>query len=413
MRKFGCLKELFACDNDISELKPLENCRFLKYADLSANHISDPTPAFASEMLSKINLSHNEISDFELLKKFSGAYYNKDIFEYEITVDVRYNCMTTLTESDVSAILKQYRSGNMLVPNIDINFYYSEQSESTLNPIPMRSYSIQDAVVTREALCRSKLSTVLGFTPYPSDANTGNNLVWSCSEEGYFDSEGNILVKPEQITSCRTLTVTATVPSGSSAKSVVTGTASQSVTLTINAPEIYSAYLTQNACLPNTLVYFTVVTNPYVSKLVLATDALGEHKIISTYSSMSSAPLLASNGSRAKTFVLPSSVTSTTGEHHLYLYALDSEDNFATIKTQDICTLAPTFGFKELGTLKVSESIPDATALEVRGTEFVNRYGEAASFAVCIPGTNVLYCMSLKETEYGLPEWRNWQTPGT
>ncbi|MBQ6381927.1 MAG: S8 family serine peptidase [Clostridia bacterium] len=384
LQKFTSLKYLYANSNAIVDISPLSGMKHIEHLELNNNQIQDPNPAFASDMLSYIDLSHNKLVDHTQLLNYKGAYHDSDFNSSTITFKVDYNNMTGLTtayaNTIISAITANNTKGGVLIATT-INFTYSNQT-APASTTPMTSFKIENKTVTREELCSGNLNlnSITGFTAYPSGANQYNYLNWTCSEEGYFSSDGTILAAPEEITSCRTLTLTGTAPEASGATSTVTGTPSQTIKLTITAPEVYNAYLTDRVLQTGNQSGIIVTTNQYATKVFLKFTKSGSSDIVVRGSMPDTS--IASGGSKTTLFSIPSSVTGTAGNYSCYVYPSTDAEVYGTTANDDV-TGKSTYPYKYLGYLYVKDSVETATdTINVTYDSNVNRYGQSAIYAV-------------------------------
>lgn len=386
IEKFTSLRFLYADSNSIKDISPISGMTHIEHIELSNNQIEDPNPAFASDFANYIDLSHNKLSDHTQLYNYKGAYHSSSFKSEEITLKFDYNNMTGLTSSVASAIKSYIETNNTKSGTLyatTINFTYTNQTTPT-STTPMTSFKIADTTVTREALCSGNLNlnSITGFTAYPSSANKYNYLTWTCSEDGYFSSDGSVLVTADQITSCRTLTLTGTAPAASSATSTVTGTESQTIKLTITAPEIYNAYLSDRVAKTGSDVYISIVTSLDTDRLYLR-SGLSDSATTYCYFPMSTVTSLkASDQCKCVIYHVPDSITATAGNYPLYLFAADADGNYTTNSTSDASGKS-SYPYKSLGTLYIKDSIDSsAETLNVTYDSKVNRYGQAAVFSV-------------------------------
>ena len=384
IEKFTSLKYLYANSNAIVDISALSGMTHIEKIELNNNQIEDPNPAFASDFLNYVDLSHNKIVDHTQLLNYKGAYHSSELYSEKIDFYVDYNNMTSLTtavaNNIISAITSNNTKGGKLYATT-INFTYTNQT-APVSTTPMTSFKLEDKTVSREVLCSGNLNlnAITGFTAYPSGANQYNYLTWSCSEGGYFASDGTVLVSPEEITSCRTLTLTGTAPAASGAKSTVTGTASQTIKLTITAPEIQNAYLSDRVIKTGSNAGIIVSTNQYTDRVYMRFSKSGAEDI-TIYGNMPETAV-ASGGSKITLFVLPTSVIGTAGNYSCYVYPADSAGNYGTAGNQDVSGKS-TYPYKYLGYLYVKDSVTAATdTINVTYDTKVNRYGQAALFAV-------------------------------
>lgn len=385
IQKFTSLKYLYANSNQITDISPISGMKHIERIELSNNQIEDPNPAFSSKFLNYLDLSHNKLVDHTQLFNFSGAYYNSNFNSEEITFKVDYNNMTglssTIANNIINTIITNNTKGGTAYAKT-VNFTYTNQTTPTETK-PMTSYKISDMTVSRDVLCAGNLNmnTITGFTAYPSGANQYNYLTWSCSEDGYFAADGTVLVSPEEITSTRTLTLTGTAPSASGATSTVTNTASQTIKLTITAPEIYNAYLADRVIATGRQTGVVLTTNQYTSRAYIKITKSGSTDSTTIYGDMTNSDLKASGTSKTALYSLPTSVTSTAGTYTVYVYPADASGNYGTTSNIDVSGKS-TFPYKYAGTLYVKDSVDTSTdTLNVTYDKTVNRYGQCAIYA--------------------------------
>ena len=385
IQKFTSLKYLYANSNQITDISPLSGMTHIERIELNNNQIEDPNPAFSSKFLNYLDLSHNKLVDHTQLFNFSGAYYDNDFNSEEITLKVDYNNMTGLTSTIANNIINTIISNNTKGGTAyakTVNFTYTNQTAPTATK-PMTSYKISDMTVSRDVLCSGNLNmnSITGFTAYPSGANQYNYLTWTCSEDGYFAADGTVLVSPEEITSTRTLTLTGTAPSASGATSTLTNTASQTIKLTITAPEIYNAYLAERVIAAGRKNGVILTTNQYTARAYIKITKSGSTDSTTIYGDLTSATLRASGTSKTALFNLPTSITSTAGTYTVYVYPADDSGNYGTTSNIDVSGKS-TYPYKFAGTLYVKESADASTdTLNVTYDSKVNRYGQCAIFA--------------------------------
>lgn len=385
IEKFTSLKYLYADNNSITDITALSGMTHLDKADLSNNTIQDATPAFSSKFLYNINLSHNNISDYNQLYNYKGAYVSSTFKSDTITLNVSYNNMTLLTStiaSDIKSTIETNNTNNGTLYATTINFTYTNQTAASYTP--MTSYTLSNQTVTREAFCNGNLNTsaLTGFKAYPSGANQYNYLSWKCDEEGYCNTDGTVSLSPSQITSTRTLTFTGTAQSASSALSTVSGTASQTIKITITAPEIYNAYLADRVIKTSSSSYIMVSISPYTSKLVLrsGTSASATDYTVYDLSSALNVASVANDMCKIYFLSLPTSVTSASGTYPLYLYAADSSGNYSVGSSCDISGRT-TYAYRALGSLYVNDSPDTSATLNITAPTSICRCGEGAIFA--------------------------------
>ena len=384
LAKFTCMRTLYAYDNELSDISAISSMKHTEYVEFFYNEIEDPTPAFSSDCLWFLDLEYNEMTDHTKLFNFSGAFHSTKINSDTIYFYVGYNYLTGLTEAIANSIIDTIKENNTVdgvAYTSTVKFTYANQSEPPAATVPMTSFTISDKTVTREALCAGNLNlnTITGFTPYPGNADSYNYLTWTCSESGYFDSEGNVLVTPEQITSCRTLTLTGTAPEGSNAVSSVTGEASQTIQLTITAPEIQSAYLTDRVISTGTKSAVVVATNQYTSYVVLKFSKTGSEDVI--VCEAVSNTTVANGNTKVSLFNIPAAVYNTPGTYECTVYPADSAQNYTTTSDKDISGNT-SYPYKSLGALYVKNSVQTATDFNVAADTTVNRYGQGALYSV-------------------------------
>ena len=398
--KLTSLKYLYAQNNKIKDISALSGMTHLEKIDLSNNLIEDPNPAFASKFLIDINLSNNRLSDYTQLYNFKGGYAlspNSHVFcsdTHTVTINVSSNYMSNLTQSIVdniksTIIANNTKNGTAYTETVD--FTWSGQSTATM--VPMTSFKISDKIVTdsadnsitREAFCSGNLNlnSITGFTAYPSNANQYKYLTWSCSEEGYCAPDGTILVTPDQITSTRTLSFTGTAPEASNATYTGTTDVSKTIKITITAPEIYNAYLSERVAPTGTSVWINVATNKYASSLVLRSGTGASATTYATYDLTNAVNknLLANDECYQYMFSLPSSITGTTGTYSLYLFGADSTGAYTTSVSADVSGNTA-YGYKNIGPLYIKDSVAYSSEVEITADKSVNRYGQAAIYAV-------------------------------
>ena len=384
IQKFTSLRYLYANSNAIVDISALSGMTHIERIELNNNQIQDPNPAFASDFLNYIDLSHNKLSDHMQLYNYKGAYHDKDFNSDTINFYVDYNNMTGLTTSVANSIKSTITSNNTVNGTLiaeTINFTYSNQTAPT-SAVPMTSFKIEDMTVSRDELCSGNLNlnSITGFTAYPSGANQYNYLTWTCSEDGYFGSDGSVLVTPEEITSCRTLTLTGTAPEASGAKSTVTGTASQTIKLTITAPELYNAYLSEHVLQTGNQAGILVATNQYATRVYMKFVKSGSSDTV-IYGPMPETTV--ANGSAKVTmFIIPDSITGTAGNYSCYVYPSTDSGAYATSGNGDVSGKS-TSPYKYLGYLYVKDSVETSTAdtLNVTYDSKLNRYGQSALYA--------------------------------
>ena len=322
------------------------------------------------------------MSDHTQLLNYKGAYHDSDFNSDTINFYVDYNNMTGLTTSVANSIKSTITANNTKNGKLfatTIEFTYSNQTAPT-STVPMTSFTLSDMTLSREALCSGNLNlnSITGFTAYPSNANQYNYLTWTCSEDGYFAADGTVLCSPEEITSCRTLTLTGTAPAASGATSTVTGTNSQTIKLTITAPEIYNAYLTDRVVATGRRAGVVVSVNQYTPRVYVKCTKSGTDTVV--YGTMSSTNY-ASGQSKAGLFYVPESVTSTAGTYSVYVYPADSQNNYATTSNNDVSGKS-TYPYKYAGSLYVKDGVASSTdTLNITADTKVNRYGQCAIFA--------------------------------
>ena len=370
--KFTSLKELYANSNSIVDISPLSGMTHLERIELQNNLIQDPNPAFASDLCNYIDLSNNKLSDHTQLLNFKGAYHNKSLNSTTITLKFDNNNLTGLSSSYASTIRQKINDQNTIDGEnklTSLTFSYSNQTSAT-SSVAMTSFSISNKTVSREALCSGNLnsSAITGFTPYPSNANKYNYLKWSCSEPGYFGADGTVLVNPEQITSCRTLTLSASAPEASGITTVKT------IKLTITAPEIINSYLSERVIKTGNKAGILVATNQYTPRVYLRFTKSGSDPV-TVYGTMPD-ETVANGKAKINFFYVPDSVTGTAGTYTCYVYAADSNNNYVTAGNTDI-TGRTTYPYKSLGTLYVKDSVENSTdVLNITCDSKLNRYGQ-------------------------------------
>lgn len=385
--KFTSLKYFYANNNSIKDISALSGMTHIEKINLSNNVIEDPNPAFASKFLNEINLSHNKLTDYNQLYNYKGAYYSEDFNSKTIDFDVSYNYMSRLNSTEANKIINNIKTNNTKGSTLyaeTINFTYSNQSTATM--VPMTSFRLSDKTISREQFCSGNLnlSAVSGFTAYPSNATQYNYLNWTCSESGYCAPDGSILVTPDQITSTRTLIFTGTSTEASGANSTVTGKPVQSIKITITAPEIYNAYLSDRVVLTqNTSTKIMVTTNIYASKLVLRSSTGTNATTYATYDleNNPNKTLLADDQCYAHLLTVPSSITSTAGSYSLYAYIADSAGNYTPTYNSEVSGKSA-YAYKSLGTLYVKDSVGYSSNITVEADKTINRYGQAPIFSV-------------------------------
>ena len=382
--KFTSLRYLYANSNQLMDISALYGMTHIERIELNNNRIEDPNPAFASDFLNYIDLSHNKLSDHTQLLNYRGAYHDSDFHSDTINFFVDYNNMTGLTTSvanNIKAAIKNNNTKGGTEYATTINFTYTNQTAPSSN-VPMTSFSIADMTVSREALCSGNLNlnSITGFRAYPSNANQYNYLNWTCSEDGYFASDGTVLCTAEQITSCRTLTLTGTAPAASGATSTVSGGSSQTIKLTITAPEIFNAYVADRVVATGRRTGVVATVNQYTSRIYIKITKSGGSDTV-VYADVTDYETHASGTTKGGFFYLPESVTSTAGTYTVYAYPADSQNNYATTSNGDVSGKS-TYPYKYAGTVYVKDSVETSTdTLNITYDTKVNRYGQSAVFA--------------------------------
>ena len=216
----------------------------------------------------------------------------------------------------------------------------------------------------------------------PTNANAYTYLNWSCSEDGYFSADGTVLITADKITSNRTLTLTGTAPSETTAKSTVSGGSSQTIQMEILAPEIYSATMSDRVIKTGRDVRIMVSTNANTPQVVLrsAKDTSGQNY---QYFSMPEASDTIANGQcRVAIFSIPDEITETAGDYPLFLFAADSHGNYTTYATGNDVYGTTNYAYKNIGPLYVRDTVSTGTSLTIVGDKTVNRSGQSAVFSV-------------------------------
>ncbi len=386
--KLTSLKFLNAQNNKIKDISALSGMTHIQEINLSNNQIEDPNPAFASKFLSDINLSNNRLSDYTQLYNYKGAAYSSSFNSKTINFNVSGNYMSNLTSTVANDIIEAIRANNTISGTTyveTINFTYNNQSSTTL--VPMTEFKISDTTVTREQFCSGNLNlnALTGFTAYPSNANQYKYLNWTCSEEGYCAPDGSILISPDQITSTRTISFTGTAPEASGA--TVYGTdnqASKTIKITITAPELYNAYVSERVAATGSVVTIIATTNIYASSLVLRS---GTGSNATTYTAFdltntnNNKNLLANDQCYQYIFRVPTSITNTAGNYSLYLFAADSAGTYTASTSADVSGKTA-YAYKSLGTLYIKDSVAYSSDVTIASDKSVNRYGQAAIYSV-------------------------------
>ena len=404
--KLTSLKYLYAQNNKIKDISALSEMTHLEKINLSNNKIEDPNPAFASKFLIDINLSSNRLSDYTQLYNFKGGYAlspNSHVFcsdTYTVNINVSSNYMSNLTQSIVNnlkstIITNNTKNGTAYTKTV--NYTWSGQSTTTM--VPMTSFKISDKIVTdsadnsitREAFCAGNLNlnSITGFRAYPSNANQYNYLNWTCSEEGYCAPDGTILVTPDQITSTRTLSFTGTAPGASGATYYGTNDVSKTIKITITAPEIYNAYLSERVACTGTQVTLIATTNKYASSLVLRAGISENSQTYTTYDLTTAVNknILANGECYQYLFSLPSSIYNTAGTYSLYLFAADSTGTYTTASNAEVSGNTA-YAYKNIGPLYVKDSVAYSSDIAIAADKYVNRYGQAAILSANAGTTN-------------------------
>ena len=397
IEKLTSLKYLYAQNNKIKDISALSGMKHLEEINLSNNKIEDPNPAFASKFLKTVNLSSNRLSDYTQLYNFQGGYAlsnNSGVFSSsEVTINVSSNYMSNLTQSIVDNIKSTIIANNTkngTAYTETVNLTWSGQSSASM--VPMTSFKISDKIVTdtadnsitREAFCSGNLNlnSITGFTAYPSNANQYKYLTWTCSEEGYCAPDGTILVTPEQITSTRTLSFTGTAPEASGATYYGTDETSKTIKITITAPEIYNAYLTERVASTGSSIWINVAANKYASSLVLRSGTGASATTYATYDLTNAVNknVLANDECYQYLFSLPTSITGTAGTYSLFLFAADSAGTYTTSVSAEVSGNTA-YAYKNIGPLYIKDSVAYSSDVVITADKSVNRYGQAAIFA--------------------------------
>lgn len=392
--KFTSLSYLYAQNNKIKDISALSGMKFTEIVDLSNNKVEDPNPALISYMIRNLNLSNNKLSDYTQLYNFKGALYSTSLNSKNIYIDVKNNYMADLTQSivdDIKANIKTRNTYGGTVYAETIEIYWSGQTSTTL--VPMTSFTITDKIVTdtadnsitREAFCSGNLNlnSITGFRAYPSNANQYKYLNWTCSEEGYCASDGTILVTPDKITSTRTLSFTGTAPEVSGATYYGTSETSKTIKITITAPEIYNAYLSERVTATGNQVTLIATTNKYASSLVLRSGTSTNATTYATYDLTNAVNknALANGECYQYLFSLPSTIYNNAGTYQLYLFATDSAGNYTTNTSADVSGKTA-YAYKNIGSLYIKDSVAYSSNISLVADKTVNRYGQAAIFSV-------------------------------
>ncbi|MBQ6381926.1 MAG: S8 family serine peptidase [Clostridia bacterium] len=415
LRYEGALKYLYASHCNFTSVFYLDTTSNLRVANLSYNQIGDDhfENIFKSPFMTKLDISHNHVTDYSLFKQFNGCYifkqdpsgypyyysYNNDT----IDLDIRYNDMTDITQTQANSIKtaivsrnstiktkiqKLYKSIYGSTPSINdvtVNLLYTPQSQAAPDPgtgtVPMTAFTLSDTTISARELCSAgnlNLTSVTGFTKYPANADKGAYLTWECSEEGYFDAYGRVILDVNEITSTRTLTLTGTAPS---ATSTVTGTASQTIKLTITVPTIRHSALSKTKIKTGDSAYFSVLTDASAQTVVLCTSPVSlTYTPVKTYN-LPAEPNCASGCAKYASFPLPESITSAAGSYSLYAFAGDAQGNYLEKGTDIYLSCNGTYStyyFQQyVGSLTVSASEPTVSP-SLSATNSINRYGDAA-----------------------------------
>lgn len=412
LSKFTSLKYLYMDNNNITDISALSKITHIEQIYANNNSIQDALPALASPYLNTLNLSYNKLTDYTQLNEYKGAYVSSSFKSSTITINVSNNYMPGLTATIVDEMKSTIEarntvSGEVIATTINI-IYDNQTTPSTSEFIPMTSYSIANTTVSRENFCSGMYNLnsylISSFSKTPSNANQYSYLSWECEEDGYCTADGTITVNPEEITSTRIIKFTATAPEGSSATSNVTGTKSQSIFITITAPEIYNAYLSDRVTTVSGNVKLMVSANQYTSQIVLRSGTSATATTIATYdTSAANYKLTANEKCQTWLVTIPTSYLSSTGTKYIYVYPADSNGVFSVGSSIDISGRT-TYAYKYPGALYVKDSPDTGSTLTVTTNQYITRYGESAIFA-CNSGTSAIkpsgsYGFTITEQNY-------------